>query len=77
MQDGELMLQQKNLRGAPSRIPARETHCGQHTGGKEEDETQTHKRRSWRIGQPCRNPTTSMDGLPGTFKAGGVVEADG
>ena len=66
LQHGELMLEQQNLRSAPGCISARNPGRGEHPGGKEKDETQTHKPRSSRIDHEPRNPMTSMDRLPGT-----------
>jgi hypothetical protein len=43
LQNGELMLDKQDLRSTPGDIPARETGRSEHTRGKEEDETQTHK----------------------------------
>ena len=68
LEHGELVLQQQDLGGAPSRIPARKPDRSEHAGGKEKDETQTHKPRSSLIDHAPRNLMTSMDVLIGTFR---------
>jgi hypothetical protein len=67
LQDGELMLEQQDLRRAPGRIPTRDPGRSKQAGDKEEDETQTHKSRSFRIEHGSHNPMTSMDRHLGTL----------